>query len=323
MTEGDRQDPLVDWLRAIADPVRLSMLKLMDRDALAVTELCKILDVQQPAASHHLRRLTRCGLVSARRDGNLTFYGRNGHRPPFPRLTEALEATLADWTLPDGPRARLEDVTRRRAERSRRFFAALGDDDATPELVPAADYETDLERLLSSHAQRRGRALELGPGEGRLLPVLAGLFDEVVAADPVPERLHRARSRVTGAGVRNVAFRAVDPLEDPGSVPGPMDAIVAVMVLHHLPDPRRALARCAGALAPGGLLALVELCPHEQAWTRERCGDLWLGFEPDLLDAWAASAGLEEAARQFYAHRNGFRSQLRLFRRPAPGRTGP
>ena len=58
---------------------------------------------------------------------------------------------------------------------------------------------------------------------------------------------------------------------------------------------------------------MTDLCRHDQDWARDNCGDLWLGFEPGELTAWAASAGLEEVAGVYLAQRNGFQVQVRLF----------
>ena len=85
------------------------------------------------------------------------------------------------------------------------------------------------------------------------------------------------------------------------------------MVLHHTPSPASVLQNLAEALRPGGVLLVTDLCAHDQAWVREACGDLWLGFAPEDLADWAESAGLSEGASLYLALRNGFRVQLRAF----------
>ena len=54
-----------------------------------------------------------------------------------------------------------------------------------------------------------------------------------------------------------------------------------------------ALRRAAELLAPGGSIIVAELTRHDQHWTSDVCGDLWLGFEPSELQRWAEKAGLE------------------------------
>ena len=69
-------------------------------------------------------------------------------------------------------------------------------------------------------------------------------------------------------------------------------------------------------LAPGGVVLVTDLCQHDQAWARENCGDLWLGFDPQDLTAWATETGLVDIASVYLAQRNGFQIQVRLFGRP-------
>ena len=85
------------------------------------------------------------------------------------------------------------------------------------------------------------------------------------------------------------------------------------MVLHHTPDPAHILQDLARHLAPGGVVLVTDLCQHDQAWARENCGDLWLGFDPQDLAAWARDAGLTDIASVYLAQRNGFQVQVRLF----------
>lgn len=309
--------PFADWLSTVADSRRLTILKLLEQNALAVREVCDVLGLQQPAASHHLKRLQLQRLVTSRRDGNLIYYARNTDAPAWPELQHALDQTLARWTPPAAVACRFARVLEARAASSRRFFESLPAQEAAPALVGPEEYEDDVLRLLSAHTRQRGHAVELGPGEGRLLPLLARTFKQVTAVDPVASRLERARQRVDLAGLTNVGFRALDPLAEPlsdaperESAP---DAIVAVMVLHHLSAPAALLQWAGRCLAADGVLLLVELCAHEQDWVRARYGDLWLGFEPATLENWAGAAGLTLRARQFYGHRNGFRSQLCVF----------
>ena len=70
---------------------------------------------------------------------------------------------------------------------------------------------------------------------------------------------------------------------------------------------------CAHLLRAGGSLVITDLCRHEQQWARDRCGDLWLGFEPRELTDWTVDAGLVEAESMFLGLRNGFQVQVRRF----------
>ena len=71
----------------------------------------------------------------------------------------------------------------------------------------------------------------------------------------------------------------------------------------------------AAVLRPEGLLVVTELCSHDQAWAREFCGDLWLGFNSDQINRWCEIAKLTEVTSSHLAQRNGFQIQVRLYTR--------
>lgn len=100
------------------------------------------------------------------------------------------------------------------------------------------------------------RVLDAGCGDGLLTLSLAGRHPSwsLVGMDLRADLLEGARSRAAGRSLGNVRFAPADltrPLPEDG-----FDAVVALECLHEIPDDRAALRGMAGALAPGGLLAL-------------------------------------------------------------------
>ena len=61
-------------LRALADPQRRQMLRLVRSDELAAGEIATHFDITQQAVSHHLHVLERAGLVQERREGTRHLY---------------------------------------------------------------------------------------------------------------------------------------------------------------------------------------------------------------------------------------------------------
>jgi DNA-binding transcriptional ArsR family regulator len=64
-----------NMLKAIAHPKRLAILNYLDDGRkLSVTELHKLLELEQSTTSHHLGILRDKGVLGARREGKNTFY---------------------------------------------------------------------------------------------------------------------------------------------------------------------------------------------------------------------------------------------------------
>ena len=61
-------------LRAIAEPRRREILRLVARDELAAGEIAAAFDVTRTAVSQHLTVLKNAGLITERRDGTRRLY---------------------------------------------------------------------------------------------------------------------------------------------------------------------------------------------------------------------------------------------------------
>lgn len=87
-------DPDVQLLQAIADPVRLSILRQLASApgnvcACDFTECCS---VSQPTISHHLRVLREAGAVTSQRRGTFIYYALS---PDFARRWKGIGASLS------------------------------------------------------------------------------------------------------------------------------------------------------------------------------------------------------------------------------------
>ena len=103
------------------------------------------------------------------------------------------------------------------------------------------------------------RVLDLGTGLGHVALQLADALDpdgSVLGVDQAERLLEIAERRRVAAGAENVAFLRADARDFSASEP--FDAVVARLLLFHLPDREPVLRRQLDALRPGGTMMLVE-----------------------------------------------------------------
>ena len=71
----EKLDKAANMLKAIAHPMRLSILGYLDGGKkLTVTQIHELLDIEQSTTSHHLGILKDKGVLSSKREGKNTFY---------------------------------------------------------------------------------------------------------------------------------------------------------------------------------------------------------------------------------------------------------
>lgn len=63
--------------RALGDQNRLKIISLLTTGEKCACELLKAFDITQPTLSHHMKILSDCNLVEARKDGKWIHYSLN------------------------------------------------------------------------------------------------------------------------------------------------------------------------------------------------------------------------------------------------------
>ena len=63
--------------KALSDPNRLRIVRLLTRGEHCGCELLEQLQISQPTLSHHMKTLEECGLVSTRKKGKWNHYSLN------------------------------------------------------------------------------------------------------------------------------------------------------------------------------------------------------------------------------------------------------
>ncbi len=82
-------------MKAMSDPNRVRIMKLLQRKELCVCELRELLGLAQSTVSKHLKLLDDAGLIESRRDGAWIIY-RMMAEPESPYAVALLEK-MRDW----------------------------------------------------------------------------------------------------------------------------------------------------------------------------------------------------------------------------------
>ncbi len=294
--------------KACGDELRLEILRALKSDSFGVLELCEIFAIKQSAMSHHLKVLHMQNLVATRREGNSIFYQRAVVSGSMQAShIQNLYGQIDALTLSPVVQKRIGKVKKQRADLGKAFFSKnVARFREQQELIALFEqYQTDALKMLLANCVQKQSVLELGAGDGRFLKDLSQNFNKVIALDYAREMLNQSREFALANGLNNIEF-ILGECKDAIKPGIQVDALVANMVLHHLPSPADCFQDAACLLVQGGALVICDLCHHEQAWAKEACGDLWLGFEESELITWAEQAGFEHKHSAFVALRNGF-----------------
>ncbi len=285
-------DLAVNLMKAAGEPTRLRLLALLEHGDLTVSDLIDILGQSQPRISRHLKLLSEAGLLERYREGAWAYF-RLAEDGPAAAFVQA----MLDQVNDSDPQIlrdleRLEDVRARRSAEAAEYFAANAAkwDEIRKLHVDDSKVETAIREILGPDAV--GSLLDIGTGTGRMLILLADLYQKAIGVDASREMLSIARSNLNDAGLSRVQVRQGDLLDMPTG-DALFDAVTLHQVLHYLDDPARAIRQTAKSVAPGGRLLIVDFAPHELEFLREKHAHLRLGFATEQVSEWLEEAGLE------------------------------
>jgi ubiquinone/menaquinone biosynthesis C-methylase UbiE/DNA-binding MarR family transcriptional regulator len=280
----------VDVLRAAGEPTRMRILALLQREELAVLELCRVLDQSQPRVSRHLKLLAEAGLVERFPDGAWVFYRLSAHG----EAADFVAATLARIDPADPVLARdaqrLAQVQTERAAEAAAYFARNAA--RWDEIRSLYVAETDVEHAILDAAGPGPfkRLVDLGSGTGRMLTLLAPRVEQALGLDLSQQMLNIARNQVAQAGMERCELRHGDIfgtwLPDASA-----DLVVVHQVLHYLSDPAAAVREAGRIAADPGKLIIVDFAPHGLEFLREQHQHRRLGFSDSEMKRWLGEAG--------------------------------
>jgi ubiquinone/menaquinone biosynthesis C-methylase UbiE len=294
--------PLLNIMRALADPTRLRITLLIRKLELSVSEMVLILGQSQPRVSRHIRILDESGIIERRREGAWVFLR------PGPRLLDGTLEPLFALPGTDDAKpvqrdlAKLDEVRSARAEMAAAYFARHAEEWDGLRSLHVAEEEVELALIAMLKSQPLGRVLDIGTGTGRMIEIFAKDADRFVALDNSVEMLRLARAKLAGmAGSASIQTRTEIVLGDFNILPfadGSFDTILFHQVLHYAPTPDHAIAEAARVLAPSGRLVVIDFASHDVEELRTVHAHARLGFSDDVIKRLFATCGIELAKTQ-------------------------
>lgn len=84
---------MAELFKVMSDPTRLKIINALILSEMCVCDLSCLLNMKQPAISHHLKMLRQCRLIKYRREGKIAYYSLDDtHIVPMFRQGYALVA---------------------------------------------------------------------------------------------------------------------------------------------------------------------------------------------------------------------------------------
>jgi ArsR family transcriptional regulator len=269
------------------------MLAVLEGRELTVSELCDVVQLPQSTVSRHLKTLSEGDWVSSRPEGTSRLYTLllDDLDPSAKRLWQVVRDQVTSSATGAHDDRRLKQVLARRRTQSEAFFSSA-----------AGQWDRLREELFgpTSHIRALGALLDpeavigdLGCGTGTISEWLSLFCNHIIAVDASKEMLQAAKENL--AGRKNVQLRQ-GSLEKLPIETGELDIALMILVLHHLPEPRRVLAEASRALKPGRRLLILDMLPHEREEYRQTMGHIWMGFSEKQMTAWLHAAGFKDVA---------------------------
>jgi ubiquinone/menaquinone biosynthesis C-methylase UbiE/DNA-binding transcriptional ArsR family regulator len=295
---------IFDHLASLGDPTRTRTLLLLDGHELTVTELCGIMQLPQSTVSRHLKALADAGWIRSRADGTSHLYtmsrppsavgraraeGRDAVEPAARRLWQLVREQIATGAAAAQDHRRLQAAIAARRTKSQEFFSSsAGQWDRL-----RGEQFGDRFHLsaLAAFADPEWTVGDLGCGTGQVSAAVAPFVARVIAVDGSTAMLQSAKKRLHGIG--NVELRRGE-LEALPIDAATLDAATLMLVLHHVPEPQRAIGEVARVLKPGGRVLVVDMLPHDRDSYRQQMGHVWLGFGEAQIEALLTGVGFAE-----------------------------
>lgn len=285
---------MAERLAALAEALRLRLLRLVEVQELSVGEIANVVQLPQSTVSRHLKVLADAGWVAKRHEGTATYFRLSAG--DLDDAGQALWAAVRERAVSNTDLA--EDERRARAVLADRKTDSLsffgrhsGEWDHLRHELFGGRFTTV---AMLSLLRRDWVVADLGCGTGNAAEFLSPFVEQVFAVDLSGPMLTAARTRL--AGTRNVNFVEAG-IEKNGLADASIDAAVCVLVLHHLENPAAAVRETRRVLRTsrgGGVGLFVDMISHDRDEYRRNMGHKHLGFSRHQVIEMLGEAGFAD-----------------------------
>jgi ArsR family transcriptional regulator len=267
-------------LRALADPTRLRIMRLLAAMELAVGELAQVLGQSQPRVSRHIRILCDAGLAERRKEGSWVFLRSaigEGRAPPLGAaaatclaVAERDDAQFAARCAED--RRHLAAIRAAREASAAAYFARHAAEWDTVRGLHSPDGPVEAVLAKALGDAELGALLDVGTGTGRMAELFA------------PRSLPAEQVSLVQGDFAALPFSDAD-----------FDTVLFHQVLHYAQDPGAVLAEAARVTRSGGRIAVVDFAAHDREELRISHAHARLGFSDEQMLAFLSEAGFAPA----------------------------
>lgn len=283
--------------KALADPTRLRIMRLLAAMELAVGELAQVLEQSQPRVSRHVGILCDAGLAERRREGSWVFL----HTPSeaddnalldamihFLATAEREDAGFAKQCLED--RRRLAAIRAGREETAQAYFARHAGEWDELRQLHSSDEQVEAALLSALGDDNLGDLLDIGTGTGRIAELLSEGASKVTALDKSLEMLKLARAKLQHLPAGKAELVPGDFTDLPFGE-AQFDTVLLHQVLHFAQEPELVLQEAARVTRGGGQVAIVDFAAHSHEELRNRHAHARLGFADSQIRQMMREAG--------------------------------